>query len=529
MMNDLSKSKLLIIINGFLLLTLLIFASVHPVQSSGESQVVDGYYVSTDGDNGNPGTQSNPWKTIQFAVDQSEPGDTIYVRAGTYNESVALRKSGLEGKPITLAAYGDEAVTINGGDAPAITALTEQWNGTQYWVIEGFSLDSNAERTMELSIWGAFWSDHMIVRNNYIRGSAIVSGSYNLFEGNEVDGSQHKGNENGVQESQEVSHHNVYRNNHIHHFKSRGIWSLHRTHDSIFENNHIHHIESGEGYEQGIDLDGFGTVVWRHIIRGNYIHDVDAVPIALENTFDSIVENNILHDSRAGISNINYGGEVGEGWGTDKRCEVGGENNQYGDTDGDNDCRGAITGNIIRQNLIHNIYAKEGIALYHVGGVQLLGNTISVINGSGIYLSSAENCPQIEIQGNIITECYYGAINIQNADSLTRDSNNLIYQSRLRPDYSIGGNWYSLSEYQEITSKGQGSIAVNPWFLDSSRNDFHLMSYSQAIDAGVDIGLATDLDGRSRPQGSGYDLGAYEYSGYQQMIYLPFMLMGGGK
>ncbi|MCJ7661076.1 MAG: right-handed parallel beta-helix repeat-containing protein, partial [Anaerolineales bacterium] len=331
------------------------------------------------------------------------------------------------------------------------------------------------------------------------------------------------GNENGVTESQEASHHNVYRNNHIHHFSSRGIWSMHRTHDSIFENNYIHHIDDGNGYETGIDLDGFGNVVWRHIVRNNPIHDVDHVAIALENTFDSIVENNILHDSRKGISVINYGGEVGEGWGTDKRCEVGGENNQYGDTDGDNDCRGDLTGNIIRQNLIHNINIKEGIAIYWAGGVRLLGNTISMIEAAGIYLNSAEYCPQIEIQGNIISGFIRGAINVQSVNSLEKDSNNLIYNPNGHQDYYIADTWYSLSEYQNTTGNGKGSIKANPLFVDPSNNDFYLQSDSLAIDAGVDIGLANDMDGISKPQGLGFDMGVYEYKEPFQ-IYLPNIL-----
>ena len=524
-MKNRSKSKRLIFIISFLLLALFLFARVHPARSMGETQAADGSYVSRYGDDGNPGTQSSPWRTIQFAVDQAEPDDTIYVRAGTYNESVALRQSGIEGNPITLAAYNDEAVTINGGEAPAITALTEQWDGTQYWIIEGFILVSNAEFTLELSDWTGFWSDHMIIRNNYIRGAAIVSGSYNLFEGNEVDGSQHKGNENGVQESLEISHHNVYRNNHIHHFSSRGIWSMHRTHDSIFEGNYIHHIENGNSYETGIDLDGFGTVVWRHILQSNHIHDVDYVAIALENTFDSIVENNIIHDSRAGIIDINYGGEVGEGWGTDKRCEVGGENNQYGDTDGDNDCRGDLTGNIIRQNLIHNINVKEGIALYWAGGVRLLGNTISTINAAGIYLNSAEYCPLIEIQGNIISDFSRGAINIQSVNSLEKDSNNLINNPKGDQDYYIADTWYSLYVYQNTTGKGKNSIKANPLFVDPSNYDFYLQSYSPAIDAGIDVGLNADIGGNPRPQGLGYDIGAREYVELIP-VYLPTVLNG---
>ena len=523
-MINLFKRNRLFVICSFLALALFFFVSVHPAQSEDEYRDRDDHYVATNGDDANPGTQSSPWKTIQFAIDHVEPGDIIYVRGGIYNESVALHQPGLAGSPITLTAYGDESVTISGGEAPALTAL---WDGTQYWIIEGFTLDSNAEYTIQLSVWDAFWSDHMIIRNNYIRGAVIVSGSYNIFEGNEVDGSQHKGSEDGVQESQEISHHNIYRNNHIHHFSSRGIWSMHRTHDSVFENNYIHHIENGFGYEQGIDLDGFASVVWRHIVRNNHIHDVDYVPIALENVFDSVVENNIVHDSGIGISDINYGGPVGDGWGTDERCEVGGEKNQYGDTDGDNDCRGDITGNLIRQNLIYNVNLYAAIQINYAGGVKIQGNTIYCGGNkiAGILTSIGLYTPELEMRGNIISECGWGAIDIQDADPLTEDSNNLLYRSDGGDVYLIEGSGYNLSQYQSMFGRGQGSVEAAPLFVEPSNNDFHLQSNSPAIDAGVDTGLTADIDGNPRPRGLGYDIGALEYS-EPWRVYLPTLMMG---
>ncbi|MEK7147067.1 MAG: choice-of-anchor Q domain-containing protein, partial [Patescibacteria group bacterium] len=43
--------------------------------------------------------------------------------------------------------------------------------------------------------------------------------------------------------------------------------------------------------------------------------------------------------------------------------------------------------------------------------------------------------------------------------------------------------------------------------------DFHLQSSSPAIDKGVYLALVIkDFDGTIRPQGFGYDIGAYEYT-----------------
>lgn len=284
---------------------------------------------------------------------------------------------------------------------------------------------------------------------------------------------------------------------------------MHRTHDDIIENNYVHHISGPVG--MCIAADGFGNVEWRHIIRDNHLHDCGAAGIILENTFDSLIENNIIHDTGLqGIQVINYGPTSSAPG--DDRCEAGGENNQYGDTDGDNDCEGDITENIIRQNLIYNAGEYGGIISNRAGGIRIWGNTIYKSNAPGIVLDSGvQFCPEIEIRGNTIAENDRSEIRIHDLDSLIADDHNLLYHIGEGDAYAIGPNYYSLSEYQAMTDKGEGSIQENPQFVDPSNYDFHSQGNGPAIDAGVDIGLTTDLDGNPRPQGAGYDIGVYEY------------------
>ena len=51
------------------------------------------YYVATDGNDGNPGTEALPWQTIQKAAKTMVAGDTVYIRSGTYNERVIPENS----------------------------------------------------------------------------------------------------------------------------------------------------------------------------------------------------------------------------------------------------------------------------------------------------------------------------------------------------------------------------------------------------------------------------------------------------
>jgi hypothetical protein len=52
------------------------------------------YYVSASGNDNNAGTVSAPWRTIQKAANTVSAGDTVQVRAGTYNEIVTMKTSG---------------------------------------------------------------------------------------------------------------------------------------------------------------------------------------------------------------------------------------------------------------------------------------------------------------------------------------------------------------------------------------------------------------------------------------------------
>ncbi|MBF0497894.1 MAG: VCBS repeat-containing protein [Deltaproteobacteria bacterium] len=59
---------------------------------------------------------------------------------------------------------------------------------------------------------------------------------------------------------------------------------------------------------------------------------------------------------------------------------------------------------------------------------------------------------------------------------------------------------------------GDNPVTAAPLFVNDSTADFHLTQNSPAIDAGSSVDAPTfDYDGRSRPQGHGWDIGAYEY------------------
>ncbi|MDY7022394.1 MAG: right-handed parallel beta-helix repeat-containing protein [Cyanobacteriota bacterium] len=73
------------------------------------------YYVSSSGQDSNPGTFEQPWKTIQKAAETLVAGDTVYIREGTYTitQQIVPRNSGTENQWIIYAGYPGETVIID--------------------------------------------------------------------------------------------------------------------------------------------------------------------------------------------------------------------------------------------------------------------------------------------------------------------------------------------------------------------------------------------------------------------------------
>lgn len=94
--------------NKYIILIISVFLLA--VSASGES-----YHVSLKGNNANPGTLKSPFHSIQKAADVMQAGDTCYIHAGTYYETVRPARSGAKGKPIVFTAYRNDEIIVHGG------------------------------------------------------------------------------------------------------------------------------------------------------------------------------------------------------------------------------------------------------------------------------------------------------------------------------------------------------------------------------------------------------------------------------
>jgi Chondroitinase B len=73
------------------------------------------YFVSVDGDDSRDGSSpALAWRSVSRAADQAKAGDTVLIGGGIYVETVRVRATGVEGKPVTFKALPGQKVTLDG-------------------------------------------------------------------------------------------------------------------------------------------------------------------------------------------------------------------------------------------------------------------------------------------------------------------------------------------------------------------------------------------------------------------------------
>ena len=72
------------------------------------------WYVSPTGNDTHQGNKSHPLRTIAAALQRVSPGDTVFLREGSYGEFVVPKQSGEPGRLITLKSFPGETAKIDG-------------------------------------------------------------------------------------------------------------------------------------------------------------------------------------------------------------------------------------------------------------------------------------------------------------------------------------------------------------------------------------------------------------------------------
>lgn len=453
---------------------LLPYVFVSPVSANNAS-----YYISTTGNDSNPGTYAQPWRTIQKAANLVSTGDTVYVRGGTYFEEVKIQnKHGTNDSWITFMPYNNEEVIVDGRYIPnswghAIFRTTD----VSYIRITGFKVYNSAR----CGFWINCRANHICIDYNEIyncSGNGIYTGTEELytitnisFEYNVVDFVNNNWSGDGGFSSEGVSFRTVQfftiNNNRISRCGKECIDVKHGSSNGAVHHNSIDTstwpqdpcYDSGNPWGHlGIYCDSFSDRNHDIDIYNNYIYGDhgSGIVVGVEQTTGSLdnvrIFNNVINLTwiSTGIGIVNWGLIQGEP--------------------------------ISNVSIYSNTVKTKGGCAFAIGGNNILGGVI--------------------VKNNIFTSEAYHVIKIWYYPHTTTRimlSNNLFYR--------FSGIAHNRWMDGEDLSWGDNPQLGDPLFT----SNFRLTKGSPAIDNGAVVPLSFDFDDNARLQGNDYDIGAYEF------------------
>ena len=417
------------------------------------------YYVAPWGNDRNPGTIDQPWRTIQHAAETLLPGDTVYIKEGIYNERVIPQNSGSPGNYITYTAYPGDTVIIDGADIslPAWGGLFDL-SDKAYINISGLKIINAGPNDNNAGILVDNCS-HITIKNCYTynttsSGIGVWDSNNITIDGNEVV----LACDDGEQECITVANTNTF----------------------VVKNNRVHHSGPGTLGGEGIDIkDGSSNGK----VYKNVVHDINRLGIYVDawdkHTYNIEVYKNIVYNcSGDGFCVVSEKGGLLENVSFYNNIAYNNEENgfsfgHYGEN--------APSRPLRNIKVVNNVFYNNGKGTW----------------GGGISVES-EDAEDIVIRNNIVSQ-------------------NLIFQIQVEvsiPNLTIDHNLIDGYRGYEYETNGTDYVAGGgPLFVNAPAADFHLQAHSPAIDNGSLVDAPNDdFDGTPRPQGAGYDIGAFEFA-----------------
>ncbi len=463
------------------------------------------YYVDKNSIGGicsdsNPGTIVQPWCSIKYAANTLVAGDTVNIRQGTYSETdIYPSRSGTSGNYITYKVYQNENVTIDatGADDSAFYIYN-----LDYIKIDGSGLDNQIHLYFEKGDWVIMlrasdyvWVTHVDVSGSPYNDGLKLTSDHQGGQGDDDSGSKHC-----------IIEYSSFHDNGDYGIKLTGYGTSYNT---IRYNNFYSNGATGSD-KYGMQISGGeyeDNQPQHNELYGNKFYNNLGCGIHLYESSNNILRENEFYNNGIGTSNPARG--ISLSLNSKNNLVYGNRvynNNYYGI-----ECSSHADSNKIYNNIIYD-NAEEGIMIQ--GGSsknEIYSNTISGGTNGGIYLSS--DTQDTIIKDNIVlTMGTQPTLHNGGGGTATLDYN--LWYDSVTPDLIYwNGVFRTLSQFYADTGNEQHGLQTNPLFIDLASHDFYIQAGSPAINNGISLSayFSTDFAGTIRPQGSAWDIGAYEY------------------
>lgn len=267
--------------------------------------------------------------------------------------------------------------------------------------------------------------------------------------------------------------------------------------DCILEDN----VTTGKG--AGAFLYHFEGVFSGNTVRGNLITEAEDYGGAGLYVYDAeaLISDNVIEDNvHDGLSGDGGGLLVYRGAPTLVRNVIrGNEADSFGGGLRVIDSSSYLANNLIVGN------DPDGITFSNDDASIFVHNTVADSAGDGLRTWTSQDTyegdgPTVALVNNIIADSGRFGVYVSGAASFTAIWNNDVWGS-------ADGEWAGWTD----PTGTQGNLCADPEFVGGDH--YGLQATSPLVDAGLDAsdwGVTDDIEGNARPEGRGYDVGAYE-------------------
>ncbi|HTL46974.1 MAG TPA: right-handed parallel beta-helix repeat-containing protein [Verrucomicrobiae bacterium] len=226
-------------------------------------------YVATTGSDTNAGDQNNPYKSLQKAISSLQAGDTLVIKAGTYQESADITVSGTADAYITIR--GEDGVVIDGDPLNDYEPIFDT-KGSDYIRFENLTV-KNARDAVEVSPGSQFIViDGLNTDHNHF--AVKVNSATNVTIRNVVATNSRNGfrvENNGGTVPSNILFENI---------KSTGAKDIYTGYESVYRNGDgfileagnnitLRNIESYDNWDGGFDIKANNVLVENVKVWGN--------------------------------------------------------------------------------------------------------------------------------------------------------------------------------------------------------------------------------------------------------------------
>jgi len=380
------------------------------------------YYVDVNSTGSGSGTMSDPFKTIQEAIDKPGNGNIIKVAKGTYSEAITISEKKLQllggfagnGDFTTVDTVANKTIISGTKTKPCIYVLISK-NVDGSMTISGFTI-RNGLRGMELSGDGGGFLNNLTIENN-------------IFENNVTQVDTQFGGAISLEGKNVTIQKNIFRNNKA----GRGPAISASGTDLLIADNRIENNTAFGDHAGGVQVYGTGTVT-RNIFDGNRVAHPDnygwggAIMVIADPTHATTVtlSHNIYRNNHA----PSCGGAVFVDDGATARMEhellYNNTSKSHGsaiyvDSDGGSK---SSTLNMFNCTISGNSTPSNDAAMYVQGSITNVENCIFWNNGKDFeFLADGKPLAKLTVNYTLTQQGYTGTGNIK-SDPLFADATN---------------------------------------------------------------------------------------------------------